>query len=50
MQRTKARSPEPQANQPMKLAVAFCHNRMCDPPRDVADSATRVGDVIRSML
>jgi CubicO group peptidase (beta-lactamase class C family) len=37
------------ADPELKLAVAFCHNRMYDPPEGL-DSPTIVGDVIRSML
>jgi CubicO group peptidase (beta-lactamase class C family) len=32
------------------LAVAFCHNKMSNPPLDRPDAATIVGDVIRAAL
>ena len=34
----------------LKLAVAFCHNRMFDTVEIAEDSRTLIGDVIRAAL
>ncbi|MBW8755884.1 MAG: EstA family serine hydrolase, partial [Sphingomonadales bacterium] len=38
------------ADPDLKLAVAFCHNRMFDTVEIVQDSRTIVGDAIRAAL